>query len=186
MTTPLPRKLFTAVEYNKMIEAGVFDENLRLELIDGDIFEMSPVSSQHITIVNRLNRILSLLLANVAIVNIKKRVVLNENSVPQPDLSLIKWREENYAQGLPVAEDILVVIEVSDTPSEEIRDANIPVYARAGLPEVWLTDLYNDRIEIYSQPLKGKFRNIRTVQRGQEVFSKTIPQLKLHADEILG
>jgi Uma2 family endonuclease len=139
------------------------------------------------TIVNRLNSILGLLLADVAVVSIQNPVVLNDTTVLKPDLSLLKWREENYARRLPVPEDILVVIDVSDTTSEEeVRDAKIPAYARAGLPEAWLTDLYNDRIEIYSSPLKGKFRNIHVVKRGQEVFSKTIPQLKLHADEILG
>ncbi len=186
MTIPLARKLFTAVEYNRMVEAGILEEDDRLELLDGEILKMSPIGPRHVAAVNRLNRVLSLLLPDIAIISIQNPIILNEDSVPQPDITVLKWRPDFYSQGLPLAEDVLVVIEVSDTSSEKDRVAKIPAYSRAGLTEAWLVDLLNDRIEIYSQPVNGDYQEVRIVQRGQDLVSKTLPQLVLHADDILG
>lgn len=147
---------------------------------------MSPIGSRHVAAVNRLNRLLNLHLANVAIISVQNPVELSEHSEPQPDLTLLKWRDDFYAQALPLPEDVFVVIEVSDTTVEKDRELKIPAYARAGLAEAWLVDLYNDRIEIHSQPNNGVYQEIRIVLRGQDVISKTIPQLVLKADDILG
>jgi len=186
MPVQLARRLITTAEYHKMIEAGVFHEDDRLELIDGELFEMSPIGPRHVAAVNRLNRMLSLQLADFAIVSVQNPVELSEYSEPQPDLTLLKWRDDFYAQSLPSPEDTLIAIEVSDTTVEKDRGLKIPSYARAGLAEAWLVDLYNDRVEIYSQPNNGVYQEIRIVLRGQDVISKTIPQLILKADDILG
>jgi Uma2 family endonuclease len=186
MSAQLARKRFTAEEYRLMVDAGVFDEDSRIELIDGEIFEMCPIGPRHVAAVNRLNRLLSLLLADVAIISIQNPIALNESTVPLPDLTLLKWKDDFYKQALASPQDILAVIEVSDTTADKDRLVKIPGYARAQLPEAWLVDLYNDRIEIYSQPLNGIYQEVRIVQRGQELVSKTLPQLKLNADEILG
>lgn len=186
MSVQLARRLITTAEYHKMIEVGVLGEDERLELIDGEIIEMSPIGPRHAAAVNRLNRLLTLRLANVAIVSVQNPVVLSEHSEPQPDLTLLKWRDDFYAQALPLPEDVLVAIEVSDTTVEKDRGLKLPSYARAGLAEAWLIDLYNDRIEIHSQPNNGVYQEIRIVLRGQEAASKTIPQLVLKADEVLG
>jgi len=169
-----------------MIDAGVFHEDERLELIDGELFEMSPIGPRHVAAVNRLNRLLSLQLANFAIVSVQNPIELSEYSEPQPDLSLLKWRDDFYAHALPLPEDTLIAIEVSDTTVENDRGLKIPAYARAGLAEAWLVDLYNDRVEIYSQPNNDVYQEIRIVLRGQDVVSKTIPQIVLKADDILG
>ncbi|MCI0391257.1 MAG: Uma2 family endonuclease [Acidobacteria bacterium] len=186
MAVQLARRHITTAEYHKMIEAGVFHEDDRLELIDGDLFEMSPIGPRHVAAVNRLNRLLSLQLADFAIISVQNPVELSEYSEPQPDLTLLKWRDDFYAQALPLPEDTLIAIEVSDTTVEKDRGLKIPAYARAGLAEAWLVDLYNDRVEIYSQPNNDVYQEIRIVLRGQDVVSKTIPQIVLKADDILG
>lgn len=186
MSAQPARKLFTTAEYHQMIEAGVFKEDDRFELLEGEIYEMSPIGSRHVAAVNRLTRFLSLSLPDVALVSVQNPVELDEYSEPQPDLTLLKLRDDFYAQALPAPADVLVAIEVSDTTHEKDRNLKLPAYARAGIVEAWLVDLYNDHIEIHSQPHKGRYQEIRLVFRGQTTVSKSLPQLALSADDILG
>ena len=180
------RKLFTTAEYHQMLEAGILDEDDRLELIEGELYEMSPIGSRHAAAVNRINRLLSLSLADVAIISVQNPVELNDYSEPQPDLTLLKWRDDFYSQSHPTPSDILVAIEVSDTTHERDRSLKLPTYARARVAETWLVDLFNDHIEIHSQPASGIYQEIRIVLRDQPLVSKTIPQLQLKAEDILG
>jgi Uma2 family endonuclease len=186
MSAQLARKRFTAEEYQLMVDAGVFDEDSRIELIDGEIFDISPIGPRHASSVDKLTLLLIQALSGSIIVRVQNPIHLGEFSEPQPDLTLVKPRADFYARDLPSAADVLVAIEVSDTTADKDRLIKIPGYARAQLPEAWLVDLYNDRIEIYSQPLNGIYQEVRIVQRGQELVSKTLPQLKLNTDEILG
>lgn len=186
MSVQLARKLFTTAEYHQMVAAGIFDEDDRLELIDGEIVEMSPIGPRHVAAVNRLTEVLGEQARGLAILSVQNPVELSDFSEPQPDLTLLKRRADFYAQALPTVADVLVAIEVADTTVEKDRGAKIPSYARAGLAESWLVDLVNDRIEVYSQPSSGVYQEIRIVLRGQPVISKTIPQLQLNADDILG
>lgn len=180
------RKLFTTAEYNQMLEAGILDEDDRVELIEGELYEMSPIGPRHAAAVNRINRLLSLSLADVAIISVQNPVELDEYSEPQPDLTLLKWRDDFYSQSHPTPADILVAIEVSETTHERDRSLKLPSYARAGVSEVWLVDLFNDHVEIHSQPASGLYQEIRIVLRDQPLVSKSIPQLQLNAEDILG
>lgn len=186
MSAQLARKLFTTNEYRMMFDAGVLDEDSRVELLDGEIIEMSPIGPRHASCVDRLTLLLIQALAGQAIVRVQNPIHLGEFSEPQPDLTIARARSDYYARSLPVTADILIAIEVADTSVEKDRGAKIPAYARAGLQEAWLVDLLNDRVEIYSQPLNGIYQEVRIVQRGQDLVSKTIPQLILQADDIIG
>ncbi|MGH9800435.1 MAG: Uma2 family endonuclease, partial [Blastocatellia bacterium] len=127
-----------------------------------------------------------LLLPDTAIVSVQNPVELDEYSEPQPDITLLKWRDDFYSQSHPTPADILVAIEVSDTTHEKDRSLKLPAYARAGVAESWLVDLFNDRIEIHSQPGGGIYQEVRIVLRDQQLVSKSIPQLQLKAEDILG
>lgn len=186
MSVKLARKLFTTTEYHQMITAGVFDEDDRLELIEGEIVEMSPIGPRHVASVNRLTEVLGEHIRGLAILSVQNPIQLSDFSEPQPDLTLLKRRSDFYALALPTVADVLVAIEVADTTVEKDRGAKIPSYARAGVAESWLVDLFNDRIEIYSRPASGVYQEIRVVLRGQPVVSTAIPQLQLNANEILG
>lgn len=186
MVFPLERKLFTTTEYHRMIEAGVFDEDDRLELLDGEIIKMAPIGPRHAACVDRLTVFLVTKLKKSAIVRVQNPVELSEYSEPEPDISLLKSRADYYASRHPAPDDILVAIEVADSSVERDRQIKIPAYARSGIVEVWLVDLPADRIEIYTQPDKGFYREVRIVPREQRVISKSIPTLKLKAADILG
>jgi Uma2 family endonuclease len=186
MIVQLARRPFTTTEYHRLIEAGILTEDERVELIDGEIIKMAPIGPRHAACVNRLDEFLRDEIKKLAIVSAQNPIQISEHSEPQPDIALLKRRDDFYAQGHPSPEDVLVAIEVADTTAESDREVKIPTYARAGIAEAWLIDLYNDRIEVHTRPANGVYQEVRIVLRGQRVTSTSIPQLKLKADDILG
>ncbi len=186
MALQLARHLFTTTEYHRMIEAGVLTENDRVELLNGEIIQMSAIGPRHAACVNRLIEFLSRKVSRFAIVAAQNPVQLDNYSEPEPDISLLKRRDDYYAEGHPTPEDILIAIEVADSSLEYDRHIKLPSYARSGIPEAWLIDLVSDRIEIHTQPGHGVYQEVSIVLREQKVISRSIPQLKLKADDILG
>lgn len=186
MSLPLPRRPFTTAEYHRLLEVGILTEDDRVELIDGEIIEMAPIGPRHTACVKRLAAFLIRKVKQNAVVGVQDPIQLDDYSEPQPDISVLKWRADFYAQGHPTPQDVLIAIEVADTTLESDQVVKLPSYARAGIAEAWLVDLVNDRLEIHSSPTSGVYQEVRLVLRGQKVISKTIPQLKLKADDILG
>lgn len=186
MNLQIARRPFTTAEYHRMIEAGILTEDDRIELLDGEIIKMAPIGPRHAACVKRLNAFLSRKVSRVAIVGAQDPIHLDDYSEPQPDISLLKPRDDFYSQEHPTPEDVLIAIEVADSTVDSDRQTKLPAYARAGIQEAWLVDLVNDRIEIHSQPNAGVYQEVRIVLRHQKVVSRSLPQLKLKADDILG
>ncbi|MFN7949534.1 MAG: Uma2 family endonuclease [Blastocatellia bacterium] len=186
MTLSLTRRPFTTTEYHQLIAAGVLTEDDRVELLNGEIIQMSAIGPRHAACVKRLIEFLSLKVRKFAIVASQDPIQLDDYSEPEPDISLLRRRADFYAEAHPTPADILIAIEVADTSLEYDRNIKLPSYAQAGIPEAWLVDLINDRIEVHSQPHNGIYQEVRIVQREQKVVSRSIPQLKLKAEDILG
>jgi len=186
MALPVPKHLFTVDDYYRMYEAGIFSEDDRVELIDGEIVEMSPIGKSHAACVDRLTKLLVRHLGDDAIVRVQGPIRLGIRSEPQPDLALLTPRDDYYASGHPGPSDVLLVVEVADTTLSYDRDLKSPRYARAGIPEFWLVDLQGEAIEVYSEPGKSLYRLIRRTERGETVASQTIPGLTLDVNAILG
>ena len=137
MTVQLPTRKFTTEQYHLMHEAGVFAEGDRLELINGEITEMSPIDRKHAVCVTRLNELFfSHLLGKVQIWS-QNPILLNDGAEPQPDLAILKRREDFYANSLPTPA-VLLIIEVADSTIAYDREVKMPLYAAAGIPEMWL------------------------------------------------
>jgi len=186
MSVQLARRPFTTTEYHRLIEIGLLTEDERVELLNGEIIEMAPIGPRHAACVDRLNSFLARKVSRLAIVRVQNPVELDDFSEPEPDLSLLKRRPDFYANSHPTSADVLIAVEVADTSVEKDREIKLPSYARAGIPEAWLVDLYNDRIEIHHAPYQGIYQEVRILQRGQRFASPTLPQLKFKADDILG
>lgn len=186
MSALFARKLFTTTEYHKLRETGFFKEDDRVELLDGEIIAMSPIGPKHAGCVIRLIAFLTRKVGRHALVNAQNPVWLNEYSEPQPDIALLKPRADFYMESHPTPEDTLVAVEVSDSTLEGDRQIKLPKYAQAGVPEFWLVDLVNNRIEVHALPNEGVYQEVRIVLRHQNVISRTLPQLKLKASDILG
>ena len=180
------RRLFTADEYLHMGEAGILHEDDRIELIEGEVIEMTPVGGRHAACVDRLNRLLSRLVGDAVIVRVQSPIRLVDRTEPQPDLALLRPRDDFYAQAHPTPEAVLLVIEVSDTTLRYDREVKLPFYARSGIPEVWIVDLTGDEILAYSQPEGGAYAKVDRVGRGGSLASRTVPDLTLKAEDVLG
>jgi Uma2 family endonuclease len=185
MSVQLERHRFTVADYHHLLETGCLTEDSRVELLDGEIIKLAPIGPRHAACVDKLDEFLKNKLKKLAIVRVQNPILLNDYSEPEPDLSLLKRRPDYYVHGHPTPDDILVAIEVADTTADSDRAYKIPAYARAGLPEVWLIDLYNDRVEIYTRPASGLYQEVRIILRGQRLVSTSLPNLKLKADDIL-
>lgn len=135
---------------------------------------------------NRLNRLFSARLGERAIVHVQNPIVLGAHWEPQPDVVLLRPREDFYTAAHPRAEDVLLVVEVAETSLEYERRVKLPAYARAGVPEVWLLNLPDDRLEILRDPAPDGYRDARRLDRGERVAPILLPDVGLAVDEVLG
>ena len=186
MSVQVEKWVFHVDEYHKMSEAGILSEDDRVELIEGEIIKMSPIGSRHAACVKRLNALLNRRVGQAAIISVQDPIRLDDYSEPEPDIALLKFRDDFYSQSLPTADDVLLIIEVADTSVEYDRSVKLPLYARAGIPEVWLADLPGDGVEAYSEPVNGAYQKFRRAKRGEVLTPEEFPGLMLSVDEILG
>lgn len=186
MTALPPRKIFTVEEYHKMIDAGVFAGNPNFELIEGEIVKKMVQGDLHISCVNRLNMLLAPKLAGKAIVSVQNAVVISEISEPEPDIALLKFREDFYASGKAEAEAALLFIEVSDSTLKYDREIKVRLYAEAGIAEVWIVNLPKKVLEVYTDPKNGKYKTITKYDKTKSVSPKSLPKIKLKVTDIIG
>jgi len=180
------RRSFTVAEYERMGQFGIFSEDARVELVCGEIIQMSPIGKGHAACVDFLAQFITLRLRRSAIVRVQNPVLLDDFSEPQPDLLILKRRADFYRHAHPRPEDVLLVIEVSDSTLEYDRKVKMPLYAGAGIPEAWLVNLPDERIEVYSDPAGGEYQTVRTYARGQKLQSHTLASLRLSVSKVLG
>ena len=186
MSIQLSRRLFTVHEYHQMGEAGILNEDDRVELIEGEIVQMASIGSRHAACVDRLNHLFSSRVTGRAIVRVQNPILLSEYSEPQPDLALLRPRHDFYAAAHPGPQDVLLVVGVADTSAGLDRAAKMPLYARTGIAEAWLVDLQEERLEVYSQPLPQGYQRVHHVGRGASLALQAFPDLTFAVDSILG
>src|SRR5712691_7513791 len=170
-------RLLTVDDYHKMAEAGILGEDDRVELIDGELIEMAPIGSNHAGEVMSLNMLLSAAVAGRAIISPQNPVRLSVHSEPQPDLTVLRFRDDFYRTSHPQPEDVLLLIEVADTTIRYDREIKIPLYARAGIPEVWLIDLQQERVEIYLQPSSDGYRQLLRPTKNERISFSLLPDV---------
>lgn len=147
----------TVAAYRRMGEVGILGPELRTELIEGEIVELTPIGPTHGGTVNFLNKRLNEQAGSGIIVSVQNPLELNEHSEPQPDLMLLRPRADYYRTAHPKPGDVALVIEVADTTLRYDREVKLPLYARAGIPEAWLVDLGARRLTAYRQPAPAGF-----------------------------
>jgi Uma2 family endonuclease len=151
----LPRRhSITVTEYVRMGEAHVFAHDARLELMDGEIVEMAPIGSAHAAVVYRLDTLLRKV-APGAMAFVQSPLVLGERSAPQPDVMLLRPRADGYYNSLPIAADALLVVEVADTTLEYDLEVKCPMYARAGVAELWVVNVNRNELHVFRDPQFG-------------------------------
>lgn len=169
-----------------MGEAGVFAEDDRVELLDGEIVQMSPIGIPHSSSVDRLNAFFSRRLGRRAIIRVQGPIILDRWSEPQPDLSVLAPRTDFYGHAQPRPRDVLLAIEVMDSSRGYDRTLKLPLYARAELREVWLVDLKAEVIERYRKPALRGYRERAEFHRGSILTPLAFPRVRFRVNEILG
>src|SRR5918912_4344650 len=173
------RHSFTVAEYERMGQVGILSEDDRVELVCGEIIQTSPIGEGHAACVAVLTRLIILRLRLGAFVWTRNPIVLDDYSEPQPDLAVLRPRADDYRTSKPTPEDVLLVIEVSDTTLDFDRKVKVPLYARAGIPETWVVNLPEERVEVYSDPAGGEYQAARSYARGRRLQSHTPASLRL-------
>jgi Uma2 family endonuclease len=182
---PLPGP-FTVDTYHRLAELGILHEDDRVELIDGQVVAMTPIGVGHAGCVNRLTTLFAPLAGSRVTLSVQNPVILDDRHEPQPDFTVLRHRADGYGGRHPQAEDVLLVVEVSDTSAVYDRSVKVPRYALAGIPETWLVHLPADDIEVYRTPVGGSYTDVTTVSRGARLTPLALPGMELSVEEILG
>jgi len=148
----ITRHRLTAEQYHRMGEAGVFEPDARVELIEGEVIDMAPIGTRHAATVKRLAQSLFQAVAGRAIVSVQDPIRLDAQSEPEPDLAVLKPRDDFYASALPTGHDALLVIEVADTSAAYDLRIKSRLYALHGVPAYWVVDIAAGLLHTFASP----------------------------------
>jgi len=176
---------FTVTEFLRMGETGIISPKARVELLDGQIIDMSPIGHFHGGIVARLVRLLNKVSRDRWLVWPQSSMSLNEFSEPQPDIILLKPSNDDYTSHAPVADDVLLLIEVAESSLNFDRQIKLPLYGRAGIPEVWIVNLIDRVIEVYRDPNFTGYSSTKTLHTGDKASSQLFPDVVVDVAELL-
>ncbi len=169
---PKPYRL-TVQDYYRMGKAGILEPDERVELMEGEIIAMSPIGSLHAAWVNQLET------SDEITVHIQNPVRLGDDTEPELDLALLRPREKTYSQAYPTSTDVLLIVEVAESSLIYDRDRKAPLYARYGIPEVWLIDLNSSQLTLYLGPSQDGYRKILRPARSECVSPVLLPEVKI-------
>lgn len=184
MTTEPTRHLISVDEFERMIGSGVYADSPRLELVNGEIIEMSPIGERHASKVDRLTRRLITLLGEDAIVRVQGPIRLDDFSRPEPDLAVLKPEQDFYESRLPTAQDVLLLIEVSDSSLRYDRDTKLPLYAAAAIPVVWIVDVEAREVLVFAEPIDGSFTTRAAYASGSLPSVRSLAALEVDVRDI--
>lgn len=183
-TSTITRRLFTVHEYYQMAEAGILNPDERVELIEGEILKKSPVGGPHINRINVINKLLVSMLGERVEVSPQNPLRLDDRSEPVPDITVLRERGDD--DDVPQVSDVLVVIEVAVSSLRRDLGWKLALYARAGIPEVWVLDMNQWRLIRNADPSVGEFRRVEELRAGDSVSVPTIPDVSLAVTDLLG
>ena len=177
---------FTVDEYYRLAELGFLAPDARVELIDGEIIEMSPIGDRHGACVDRLNRLLVPQAATEAIVRVQGAVRLSDLSEPEPDVAILAYHEDFYESGKPRPDDVLLMIEVADSTFRFDNGRKKRLYASSRIVEYWVVDLTSDRVLVYTKPGPSRYGASSTACTGDVLVPRLLPDLSVPVSEVFG
>ena len=176
---------FSADDYQFLGEIGILHEDDRIELIDGEIVVMSPIGDRHGSCVDRLNHLFVGGVKGQAIVRVQGSFRLDTRSEPQPDIALLRPRDDFYARAHPAPDDILLLVEVANSSLEDDRKKAREKYAKRGIPELWIANLRDEVVEHYRNPTPDGYEDVEIFNRGDTISPSLLPDVELAVDDIL-
>lgn len=178
------RHRFTRGEFEQIVESGILNEDLRIELVDGEIVEMSPIGERHIDCVAIADLTVHEQIGRAALVLVQSPILLSNSSLPQPDLAVVRF--DRYRTSRASAEEAFFVVEVADSSLMYDRTIKLPLYAAAGIPETWIFNLIDNRLERYTDPRPDGYRQIVVAGPGERIASTTLTMVSFDVDELVG
>ena len=192
MAVTLKRHTIDVDDYHRMIDAGILTEDDQVELIHGEIIHMRrgaapPFGKLHIALVDRISNLIASMVNKRAIVRIQSSIVIPNHSEPEPDIALLKYQPDFYASRYAQPEDVLLIIEVAHSSWDTDYEVKRPLYATAGILELWLVNVRRHEIEVHQDPASGTYKSISILQSG-DTISLPLPQatIALSVDDLLG
>lgn len=174
---PPRERTFTVSEYYRLARHGILNGSDRVELLDGRIYEMAPIGSRHAQCVRHLTTLLVLRVTPAALVSIQNPVRLNDRSEPEPDVALLQPKDV-YADRHPRPDEVLLLIEVADSSLDFDRDEKALLYARAGIPELWVPALPEERVHVYRRPGPDGYAEHTVAERGALLHIIALPDVE--------
>jgi len=170
MSIGVEKRLITVEEYHKMAEVGILKPEDRVQLINGEIYTMSLVSSLHAAHVKRLNNLFNKILGARTIIGVQDPITIGDHSEPEPDISILHFRKDFYANDHPNPEDVHFLIEVSLSTIRLDKAVKKKLYSSANIPEYWIVNLEEEQVEIYRQPINGEYATEQILNKEDTIF----------------
>lgn len=171
----VPRHRLTLDDYHRLGEAGVLGEDDRVELLEGQLVDMSPIEPRHAFVVDELNERLVQLGAGTFRVRPQNPVALDNRSEPQPDIVMARKPWPGYPHTHPRPEDIVLLVEVADSSRDIDLGAKRELYARAGIRELWIVDLTTDAVFVCRAPRDGAYESVTRIDPSGTLEIEAVP-----------
>jgi len=184
VTNGVKPRLITVSEYDRMIEAGIYTENDRIELLNGRIIEIMPKGKKHASANDKIARYLYKVFDGKVSIRNQNPIVLDDFSEPEPDIVLAKWDEKEYSENHPTPADILLIMEISDTTLAYDREAKAQAYSRNGIQQYLLLNLQNETLEDYREPNTDGYGAKRTFRSGDVFNLVAFPEIEIRFDDL--
>lgn len=185
MKPQVTRRRLTVGEYERMGKAGILHEDDRVELIDGELWQMAAVGSRHAGCVKSFVVVFRGYPVEWFVLSVQDPILLSDFSEPEPDVALLRPSEDNYTSRNPTAADVLLVIEVADISLAHDRRVKLPRYAAAGIPEAWLVNLPRRSIEVHREPQGNRFQQVTVYRKGERIPVLMLPEVTIAVDDVL-
>jgi Uma2 family endonuclease len=179
------KRLFTVHEYHKMGEIGLLTEDDRVELIEGEILVMPPIGEGHFGHVNQFTDAFYVFRRR-AVIHVQNPIRLGLHTEPEPDITLLRYRDDFYRGKFPEPEDVLLLVEVADSSLGYDRNTKLPLYAKAGIADYWIVDLIHGELVVYREPSRGRYRRVQRLKHGDSVAPLAFPDDSLAVADLLG
>jgi Uma2 family endonuclease len=184
MSVDVVRRLFTAEQFFQMIATGILTKHDHVELLEGEILEMTPIGRSHAACRANLIRMFILGIDGRGIVWSPGTIRLSDRSAPQPDLAVLRPNPRKYRDAYPIPDDVLLLVEISDSSLRRDRELKLPMYARAGIQEYWIVDVQDEVVDVYTSPANLNYASARTFRRGEFISPAAFPDLAIAVDDI--
>jgi Uma2 family endonuclease len=184
-TVAVRLRKWTREEYDRLVAAGVLGEDERVQLVEGEILEMSPQSAAHATAVCLVEEALRRTLGEGFVVRVQLPLALGPESEPEPDVAVVRGGPRDYRDRHPTGEETVLVVEVAESTWRFDRERKGKVYAEAGVGEYWILSLEERVLEVYRGPGGGGYREELRYGEGDAVVPLARPEARVEVAELL-